>query len=82
MGYWVWRPYVHVETPFFAGSAKSYVTRDTMRTMSSITPASWLQVGTYFFPALYSSMDPCFFLVQGKIIQILRSRNNIFILVS
>ncbi|KYM94008.1 hypothetical protein ALC62_15379 [Cyphomyrmex costatus] len=41
-----------------------------MQIMSSITPASWLQVGIYFFPAPYSSMDPCFSLVQGKIIQI------------
>ncbi|KYQ55671.1 hypothetical protein ALC60_05422 [Trachymyrmex zeteki] len=44
MGYWVWRHYVHAETPFFAGSAKSYVTRDTMQTMSSINLAIQLDL--------------------------------------
>lgn len=37
MGYWVWRRCVRVEIPFSVGSARSYVTKDTMRTMSSIS---------------------------------------------
>jgi len=37
MDYWLWRRCVRAETPFSADSARSYVTRDITRTMSSIS---------------------------------------------
>lgn len=37
MGCWVWRRCVRAETPFSAGSARSYVSRNILRTMSFIS---------------------------------------------
>jgi len=37
MDYWLWRRCVRAETPFSADFARSYVTRDITRTMSSIS---------------------------------------------